>query len=189
MAFRNLAAGARPRGVPREVVAAEIYVRPARQEDSEELHRLYREMTYEQPPGLQVPPQDWGLAKFRHRIAQYAESPYSTLLLAFIADQAAGFLEFQQYDGDQSHGGRFTTYVSPARRRRGVAEALTRELLRWVEEETPLIRVQAEALATNQASLAFCEKLGFEPEGVRRKAVRVGDGYVDSMFLSKLFER
>ncbi len=62
--------------------------------------------------------------------------------------------------------------ISPAFRRRGLAEEALREVIRCCFEERGLAMVTAGAAACNAPSLALLRKLGFVREGFLHKAFR-----------------
>lgn len=62
--------------------------------------------------------------------------------------------------------------ISPAYRRRGLAEEALREVIRCCFEERGLAMVTAGAVSCNAPSLALLRKLGFVREGFLHKAFR-----------------
>jgi putative acetyltransferase len=69
---------------------------------------------------------------------------------------------------------------------RGIGEALSREVLRFADEELGLRRVELHVNVDNAAAIALYEKLGFEREGrLRENVLRRGE-YIDSLVMGRL---
>jgi aminoglycoside 6'-N-acetyltransferase len=78
--------------------------------------------------------------------------------------------------------------LHPSARGRGVASRAARQLQRHLIEELGFHRLQLEVYGFNEHALVHAERAGFRREGVRRKAYRRGDGWVDGIIFGLVAE-
>jgi RimJ/RimL family protein N-acetyltransferase len=71
--------------------------------------------------------------------------------------------------------------VHPDARGLGVADTAARLLQRHLIDDLGYHRLQLEVYAFNERGLAHAERVGYVREGVRRKAFRDSDGWVDGV--------
>ena len=76
--------------------------------------------------------------------------------------------------------------VDPARRGRGVGVAAARALQRHLVRELGLHRLQMEVYGFNERALRHAERAGWVREGVRRRAYRRNDTWVDGVLFGFL---
>lgn len=74
--------------------------------------------------------------------------------------------------------------VHPSARGRGVADEAARIFQRHLIDDLGFHRLQLEVYAFNERALAHAERVGFAREGVRRKAYRREDGWVDGVLFA-----
>jgi len=73
-------------------------------------------------------------------------------------------------------------YVRPAARGTGLAAAL---LQRVIEQARPLVEeIRLTVMASNTAAHRLYSAAGFEPYGLERRALKVGDDYYDDMLMA-----
>ncbi|GII99710.1 RimJ/RimL family protein N-acetyltransferase [Sediminihabitans luteus] len=70
-------------------------------------------------------------------------------------------------------------WVAPAARRRGIATAALRAVVRWAFDEAGLQRLVLDHSTHNAASCTVAEGAGFACEGTERASVRHADGWHD----------
>lgn len=68
----------------------------------------------------------------------------------------------------------------------GVGEALMKTLLDLADNWLMLVRVELSVFCDNTRAIALYEKLGFEKEGIKRKAAIRNGLYVDEFLMSRL---
>ncbi len=78
--------------------------------------------------------------------------------------------------------------VDPAFRGRRLGDEAARVLQRHLIREVGLHRLQLEIYAFNERALAHAERAGWVREGVRRKAYRRGDEWVDGVLFGLVAE-
>lgn len=71
-------------------------------------------------------------------------------------------------------------------RGRGIGTAAAKLMLRYCFEEEKLHRIYLRALAGNIAAIRSYEKAGFKQEGYLREDARIGDAYVDLVWMAVL---
>ncbi|HNP74852.1 MAG TPA: GNAT family N-acetyltransferase [bacterium] len=82
------------------------------------------------------------------------------------------------------HGGKIEIFLRPEFRRQGVGQKLMNRLFSWAKRQG-IKRIELEVWSNNRPGLAFYERLGFKPEGIRKKAYRVNNRFVNGILMSK----
>jgi RimJ/RimL family protein N-acetyltransferase len=78
--------------------------------------------------------------------------------------------------------------IDPRLRGRGLARAATRAFARHLFDELGVHRIELECYGFNERAIRHFEACGFVREGVKRKAYRRGDEWVDGVWLAALSE-
>jgi RimJ/RimL family protein N-acetyltransferase len=78
--------------------------------------------------------------------------------------------------------------IDPAFRGRGIGDEAARELLRHLLREVGFHRLQMEIYGFNERALRHAERAGWVREGVRRKAYRYDDEWVDGILFGLVAE-
>ena len=86
-----------------------------------------------------------------------------------------------------AHGGVLGMGIIAEHRGRGIGEALMRAALDQARERG-LTRVELTVRADNERAVALYRKIGFQDEGVKRKAIRVDGRYIDVACMALLFD-
>jgi L-phenylalanine/L-methionine N-acetyltransferase len=74
-------------------------------------------------------------------------------------------------------------------RRHGVGQALMERAIDWARESGVITRLELEVLTRNDAAIHLYERLGFEREGVIRRALLRQGEYLDEYSMSLLLEQ
>ncbi len=74
-------------------------------------------------------------------------------------------------------------------RRHGVGRALMERVIGWARESGVITRLELEVLARNDAAIHLYQRLGFEREGVIRRALLRHGEYLDEYSMSLLLEQ
>ena len=162
-----------------------LEIRPATDEDAEELRQFAARLFAEKLPGIfrrQVPSLEGEREFIRSRI----EPDNSTLLVARLEGFAVGLLDFVgETIAEEAHAGTFGLSVDREHRGQGIGTALLEALVAWAPAHG-ISRLQAWAWVNNPQAIALYERLGFEREGLCRQAV-ISDGEpVDVVLLARL---
>jgi len=160
-------------------------VRTATLDDVAEL-RDYAEALYaERLPGIfrREPPT---LEQEAEYVRSYLEPDNSTLLVAEADGRIVGLLGLKgESFEEESHVGTFGISVARGARGEGVGTAMIEALLAWAPKHG-ITRIQGFAWANNPGSIRLYERLGFEREGVCRRAIRTDGAYVDVVTVAML---
>jgi len=70
-------------------------------------------------------------------------------------------------------------YVSESHRGTGIAAGLMQEEISYLKKLGDVDQVQLAVVTSNPAAVRFYEKMGFLPYGFEKKALKIGDRYVD----------
>lgn len=163
-----------------------VSVREATLEDAEALRHYVSEIFAERLPTLFEHSVVPTIEDERVFIANCSDSENSVLLLAELDHKIVGVLDFHGYDHPQRcHSGALGMSVSPGYRGRGIGTELLKYLFDWASSHS-ITRIELEVLGNNHGAIRLYERLGFEHEGARRRAVVLGDGHLDLIQMAKL---
>jgi ribosomal protein S18 acetylase RimI-like enzyme len=103
------------------------------------------------------------------------------VLGAFIDSQLIGMAGFVRQRGEKirHRGGIRSVYVSQECRGKGVGRALLGELIGLVQLLPDMEQVTLAVSSQNIGAKSLYESLGFEVYGCERRALKIGDEYVD----------
>ena len=108
------------------------------------------------------------------------------LYVAVCGDEVVGWCNIVQMKQEGfRHNAKLGMGVLRAYRRLGWGERLARKAIEWAEG-THIERITLKVFASNLAAISLYEKLGFEVEGVSRKARKI-DGRYDDLVDMVLF--
>lgn len=85
-----------------------------------------------------------------------------------------------------SHAATFFLYIEPAYQHRGIGT----EAIRFLETEARergYLRMECMVAATNPDAVRLYERLGYETEGVKKQAFRIGEAYKDLIIMGRVF--
>ncbi len=113
------------------------------------------------------------------------------VLGAFIDRQLIGMAGFFRRRGEKIHhrGGIWGVYVSEECRGKGVGRALLGELIGLVQLLPGMEQVALAVSRQNAGAKGLYESLGFEVYGCERRALKIGDEYVDEELMVLYFGR
>ena len=113
------------------------------------------------------------------------------VLGAFIDRQLIGMAGFFRRRGQKirHRGGIWGVYVSEECRRKGIGRALLGELIGLVQLLPGMEQVTLAVSSQNPAAKGLYESLGFEVYGCERRALKIGDEYVDEELMVLYFEK
>jgi ribosomal protein S18 acetylase RimI-like enzyme len=113
------------------------------------------------------------------------------VLGAFIDRQLIGMAGFFRRRGEKirHRGGIWGVYVSEENREKGVGRALLGELIGLVQLLPGMEQVALAVSSQNVGAKSLYESLGFEVSGCERRALKIGDEYVDEELMVLYFAR
>lgn len=122
----------------------------------------------------------------RDRIRSLADRDNSTILVAEIDGQLVGYI---YADGGRYHRNQHCAHivigVRAAHTGQGIGTRLFEELIDWAGKHG-LTRLELTVMTHNQRGVRLYHKMGFEIEGLRRRALFVDGEYVDEYLMSRL---
>jgi len=113
------------------------------------------------------------------------------VLGAFIDRQLIGMAGFFRRRGEKirHRGGIWGVYVSEECRGKGIGRALLGELIGLVQLLPGMQQVALAVSSQNAGAKGLYESLGFEVYGCERRALKIGDEYVDEELMVLYFPR
>lgn len=122
----------------------------------------------------------------RQKIAALLAADHSMIFVAEIDGQLTGYLGAY---GSSYQRNRHSVYlvvgILQAFSGQGVGTRLFAELQRWAEARH-LRRLELTVMAHNDTAIALYKKVGFEVEGIKKDSIRLGDRYIDELYMSRL---
>jgi putative acetyltransferase len=164
-----------------EQPVAEVIIRPPRLDDAEAMHRL-RLMRGSLDYTLALPSER--LEGSRRRIESLGPDDHS--FLAVVDGQVVGMAGLHVATGKRRHSASLGMSVDDAFQGRGIGRKLLEALLDVADSYLGLTRVELEVLVDNPRAIRLYERLGFEHEGCKRKAVFRSGQYIDALVMARL---
>ena len=167
-----------------------VTILEARPEDAAALRSYMRELVAERLPTLLLRESARSVDEQAEFLRQHLDSESRLFLVAKAEGRIVGQLRFVGEAHERcAHGGTIGMSVHESCRGEGVGTRLLRELFRWVERHASICRVELEVLSNNPRARDLYARLGFEHEGVRRGAVRIGREAVDACLMARLWAK
>lgn len=104
-----------------------------------------------------------------------------------IDGEACGGITVRPHAGERAHGAELGYWLGRQHWGRGHMTRVVAAYLGWVVPTLQLVRVEANVLDTNPASVRVLEKNGFAEEGCRRAAIRKPDGLHDVRLFGRVW--
>lgn len=160
-------------------------IREATAADADALWRYLGALALERLPTLTLRDAPPTLEKVTASLSELIVAPNSVHLLATLGGEVIGGLDFTGYRKPQlAHGGEFGMSVAKPYRNQGIGSALLRALFAWAPEHG-VLRIELGAFANNPDAIRLYERHGFQREGLRRNALRLGAGFIDIIGMAK----
>ncbi|MGE7270424.1 N-acetyltransferase family protein [Brevibacillus panacihumi] len=109
---------------------------------------------------------------------------------AFDAGEMIGLIGYFRHKGAKvRHKASIVSmYVKKAHRGTGVAGQLMQAALSHLQAFGDIDQVQLAVVTANESAKRFYEKMGFVPYGLEKRALKIGDIYVDEAHMYMMFE-
>lgn len=157
-------------------------VRRLTEDDAERFRKIRLEALERHPETFQATYEsaaELPLDAYVQRLRQYA------LFGGFIGDELCGFVGFYPLTNPKiSHKGlMWGMYVTENARGTGLAEAMVEAVVDYARDKVEQILLSV--IEDNERAKRFYEKMGFEPYGLERRALKIDDRYYDEEFRVK----
>jgi ribosomal protein S18 acetylase RimI-like enzyme len=122
----------------------------------------------------------------RERLQNLHSSPDNFVLGAWAeTGEVVGMMGlYRQTSAKEQHkGGVWGVFVLPEWRGQGIAEQLLDELLARARQLADLGQLQLSVVTTQEAAVHLYQSRGFQQYGLERRALRIGDRYVDEFHM------
>jgi len=124
---------------------------------------------------------EYAMGPFKQRfwIAKKQAAKLETCLIATASNQIVGMIDnWTDRRSRVTHVTCFAMSVSPNYRGKGVGTALLNAFIEWVQKNPTLKRIELHVHSDNEGAIRLYERMGFEREGVRKKAIKYEDGRI-----------
>ena len=162
-----------------------VYMREARVEDADRLHAFYKLVTSETEYLITCPDEVLSPSEERALIRIYQNLFNRLYLVVFRGSEILATLKIAGARRKRmAHSGELSIVVKKAYWGQGIGKKLMETGLSWAKGV--LERVELNVVDSNERAIALYEKLGFKLEGIKKKAVKLSDGYHDIYMMAKL---
>ena len=119
------------------------------------------------------------------RTRQLVSDPNQQVLVALQDDELIGFAALTRGAfAKNSHSCSLMVGVVSQYAGNGVGSRLMDQALAWIAEKG-ITRVELSALAENERALKFYARFDFVHEGIKKKALQIGDEFLDEVLLAR----
>ncbi len=163
-----------------------VHIRESRVEDAESLHAFYKAVTTETEFLITEPDEVLGVAEERALIKIYQNLFNRLYLVALYGSKIVATLKIAGARRKRmSHTGELSIAVRKDFWGQGLGRRMMELGLDWAEGI--LKRVELNVVDNNERAIKLYENLGFKLEGIKKRAVRLSDGFHDIYIMAKLF--
>ncbi|WP_316570669.1 GNAT family N-acetyltransferase [Neobacillus sp. YIM B06451] len=165
----------------------ELILREAAAVDAEAVLKYTQEILADSPYLMTTPEEFTQTASQQKEwLVRMAEDPNKIAIIAESNGMIIGFLDFHNGNRVRNmHQGAFGMSVKREYRNKGVGKALLNALLEWAERNPLIEKTTLEVFADNANAIALYKKMGFEMEGIKRKAAKTDAGYHNLFLMAK----
>ena len=120
-----------------------------------------------------------------NKLASESSKAKFPFYVACVNNKVVGWANVTKADGaGRKHVGDLGMGLLPKYRRKGLGSKLLTKALKHGFAKTKLLRIQLEVYTDNIPAILLYTKIGFQYEGVKRKAVQINGKYKDAVGMS-----
>ena len=140
---------------------------------------------------LREEPESFAMAFEEARVVGTLDSSGDSFVLGAFTPAFSGTAGFFRRQGikNRHKGTVWGMYVTPEARGQGLARSLMSSLISYAADLPDLEQLVLEVVTTNEAARRLYSSLGFVSYGLERRALRIGDRYLDEELLSLHLKR
>lgn len=159
-------------------------VREAEEGDAAALHIFMVGLVAERPATIFRRAAARSVAEEIEFIRRTKADAAGVVLIATAGARVVGSLDFHRERRAQAaHGGTFGMSVARDQRRKGIGIALLTSLVEWARRSA-VARIELQVFSNNAGAIRLYERIGFEHEGRRRRAVEVDGERIDVLLMA-----
>ncbi|PLV56706.1 GNAT family N-acetyltransferase [Thermotoga sp. SG1] len=164
-----------------------LMIREANIWDAKKIVEYMKEVTSETDFLITRPDEVYDVSTERSYIKMYRNDPRKLMLLGEINKEIVSMLTFTGFGRKRTrHVGELGISVKRRYWGLGIGTAMMTCAIEWARENG-FKRIQLEVLKSNERAIGLYRKLGFEVEGVKKRAVRKDDGSYEDVLIMALF--
>jgi RimJ/RimL family protein N-acetyltransferase len=164
-----------------------LKIRKASVEDAPILERFMRDLWDESLDVIFRRPAPQTIEEIEKFIRTLDATPNSILLVALLDERILAILDLHGSAHQQRrHCAVFGMSVAKPWRRQGIGKAMIEAMVDYARSTDDLTRIELQVFEGNAPAIRLYERMGFELEGRRRSAVRIGESYIDALMMAML---
>jgi Acetyltransferases, including N-acetylases of ribosomal proteins len=122
-------------------------------------------------------------------IREYNDAKNRIFIAAIVNGKICGTLTFWGNSRRRlEHWGEFGISVLAKYWNMGIGHALLDYLIRWAKEGRVIRKIDLMVREDNEGAIALYKKMGFETEGLIRRAMKIGDVFYNFLYMGKLID-
>lgn len=170
----------------------ELLIREAAPDDADELISFFQRLVDEPDIDIPIAPGEihHTVEEEKRILEEHASADNSIFFVAEAKGKIIGTLSCK--GGSRKalrHAVMLGLAVSKEWRNRGAGTALMSTAIEWAGKTGIVNRIELAVYARNKTAIHLYEKLGFEHEGRRRRAIYQNGQYFDDLFMALLLQR
>lgn len=158
-------------------------IRPAREDDAQQLAQAEYETAAAQEGLLAARPHEISVEAFRSKIERLRDAGLYIVLES--GDRLVGHLLLDPLEiASIRHVAQLTIVVHPGYTGRGYGKLLLLHAIEWARSSVVIEKIELRVRASNTRAIRLYESLGFEREGVLRRRIKTSAGYLDDICMA-----
>lgn len=160
-----------------------MLIRPAQEDDAEQLAQAECDTAAAQEGLLAAKPHEIPVSAFCSKIKQLRE--HGLYLVMESQGRLVGHLILEPLDLLATrHVSQLTVVVHPGQTGKGYGQALLEYAIDWANKSAKVEKIELRVRSTNDRAIGFYESLGFVREGQLKNRIKLQHGYADDICMA-----
>jgi len=165
-----------------------LLIRDAKVSDANEIVEYMKKVTIETHYMITRPEEVLDVPMEKSIIRSHLSNPRKLMIVGILDDRIVSLLSFSAFRRKRvSHSGELSLSVLKDYWGLGIGSAMMETLIEWARKKG-IVRIQLEVLEDNERAINLYKKFGFVVEGRKRKAVKLEEGFKDTLIMALILE-
>ena len=165
-----------------------LLIRNANVSDADEIVEYMKKVTLETYYMVTKPEEVFDTPIEKSLIRSHLNNPGKLMIAGILDNKIVSLLRFSTFRRKRvSHSGELSLSVLKDYWGLGIGGAMMETLIEWAKNKK-IVRIQLEVLEDNERAINLYNKFGFVIEGRKRKAVKLGKCFKDTLIMALILE-